>query len=101
MKNVGIQLEGLPEVTFNNSEVQLDQLQIELDPYDFVKKVISAYHDLVKVQTGDDEKAYDTLLEAVSEAIEIDIREDIEEELNTAKDKIQELEDTIEIMREC
>jgi len=94
MKLADLTLEGTPKVTMNNNEqIILDQLVFnDSDAYMFVTEVVGAYYQLVNKNSGKEE-AYKAIIEAVSEGIDIDILEDIEEEVKTLRAKVKEYEE--------
>ncbi|MCP4325528.1 MAG: hypothetical protein GY787_27540 [Alteromonadales bacterium] len=97
MKVTDITLEGTPKVKMiTEKQIVIDQIVInDSDAYTFVTEVIGAYYELQN-KKSDREEAYKAIIEAVSEGIDIDILEDIEEEVKKLRAENEELRGYLE-----
>lgn len=102
MKTIKIDLEGMPEKVeyYNDSQLKIDDISFtDINSYDFTVAMAKAYWKRV-LTTEDKESAYKAIIEALSEAIEIDTLDDIETEVVTLREEVQELNDHIQDMIE-
>jgi len=82
MKITDITLEGMPDKVeyYNNEQLNIDHISLtDIDAYDLTVQFAKAYYQHI-LKTEDSEEAYKAIIEAVGEAIEIDILDDLETE---------------------
>ncbi len=98
MKVTDITLEGQPEKVeyYNDEQLNMDHVTLnDINSYDLTVQLVKAYYKHV-VNTENKEDAYKAVIQAVSEAIEIDILDDLETEKVKLQDEVNELKECIQ-----